>query len=175
MGPAGRVSSNFWRTRGPSVFGTIQLLWLDVTSCWARHLITGVHHRSCCQNVGQPCTKISKPWAAKLRQDQHGALLDLLAGFEESRGNRRGVWKVWLKQGREGENERDRHLSHTRSPPTFQPWLCLWSYHRITAKAELSMGPFCVTRSNPTHQLTDPNQPTTSGKFWTHHDPTQYD
>ena len=25
--------------------------------------------------------------------------------------------------------------------------------------AELSMGPFCVTRSNPTHQLTDPTQP----------------
>jgi len=25
--------------------------------------------------------------------------------------------------------------------------------------AELSMGPFCVTRSNPTNQLTDPTQP----------------
>ena len=25
--------------------------------------------------------------------------------------------------------------------------------------SELSMGPFCVTRSNPTHQLTDPTQP----------------
>ena len=24
---------------------------------------------------------------------------------------------------------------------------------------ELSMGQFCVTRSNPTHQLTDPTQP----------------
>jgi len=39
---------------------------------------------------------------------------------------------------------------------------------------ELSMGPFCVTRSNPTHQLTDPTQPTTSGKIWTQPDPTQY-
>ena len=28
---------------------------------------------------------------------------------------------------------------------------------------ELSMGPFGVTRSNPTHQLTDATQPTTSG------------
>ena len=27
--------------------------------------------------------------------------------------------------------------------------------------AELSMGPFCVTRSNPTYQLTDPTQPNT--------------
>ena len=27
------------------------------------------------------------------------------------------------------------------------------------SKAELSMGPFCVTRPNPTHQLTDPTQP----------------
>ena len=26
-------------------------------------------------------------------------------------------------------------------------------------RSELSMGPFCVTRSNPTHQLTDPIQP----------------
>ena len=26
---------------------------------------------------------------------------------------------------------------------------------------ELSMGPFYVTRSNPTHQLTDPTQPNT--------------
>ena len=32
---------------------------------------------------------------------------------------------------------------------------------------ELSMGPHCVTRSNPTHQLTDPTQPTTSRKIWT--------
>ena len=26
------------------------------------------------------------------------------------------------------------------------------------------MGPFCVTRPNPTHQLTDPNQPTKPSK-----------
>ena len=26
----------------------------------------------------------------------------------------------------------------------------------------LSMGPLCVTRSNPTHQLADPTQPTTT-------------
>ena len=26
-------------------------------------------------------------------------------------------------------------------------------------RPELSMGPFCVTQSNPTHQLTDPTQP----------------
>jgi len=32
------------------------------------------------------------------------------------------------------------------------------------ALSELSIGPFRVTRSNPTHQLTDPTQP----------DPTQY-
>jgi len=31
--------------------------------------------------------------------------------------------------------------------------------YRSIAAAELSMGPFCVTRSNPTHQLTDPTQP----------------
>ena len=37
---------------------------------------------------------------------------------------------------------------------------------------ELSMGPFYVTRSNPTHQLTDPTQP--NPKFWTQPDPTQY-
>ena len=36
----------------------------------------------------------------------------------------------------------------------------------------LSMGPFCVTRSNPTHQLTDPTQPTTSGNIWTRLNPT---
>jgi len=29
------------------------------------------------------------------------------------------------------------------------------------------MGPFCVTRSNQTRQLTDPTQPSTSGKIWT--------
>ena len=37
---------------------------------------------------------------------------------------------------------------------------------------ELSMGPFCVTQSNPTHQLTDPTQPTRSGKIWTQPDTT---
>ena len=30
---------------------------------------------------------------------------------------------------------------------------------RQDASTELSMGPFCVTRSNPTRQLTDPTQP----------------
>jgi len=30
---------------------------------------------------------------------------------------------------------------------------------RTTSIAELFMGPFCVTQSNPTHQLTDPTQP----------------
>jgi len=39
--------------------------------------------------------------------------------------------------------------------------------------AELSVGPFCVTWPNPTHQLTDPTQPTTSWKIWTQPDPTQ--
>jgi len=35
------------------------------------------------------------------------------------------------------------------------------------AVPELFMGPLCVTLSNPTHQLTDPTQSTTSGKIWT--------
>ena len=34
-------------------------------------------------------------------------------------------------------------------------------------ESELSMGPFCVTRSNPTHQLSDPTRRITSGKIWT--------
>jgi len=33
---------------------------------------------------------------------------------------------------------------------------------------------FCMTQSNPTHQLTNPTQPTKSGKIWTQPDPTQY-
>ena len=36
---------------------------------------------------------------------------------------------------------------------------------------ELSMGPFCVTRSNPTHQLTD--QPNPTHYKWKNLDPTQ--
>jgi len=42
---------------------------------------------------------------------------------------------------------------------------------RVTG--ELTMGPLCVTRSNPTHQLTDSTQPTTSAESWTQPDPTQ--
>jgi len=34
------------------------------------------------------------------------------------------------------------------------------------------MGPFYVTRSNSTHQLTDPTQPTTTGKIWTQRNTT---
>jgi len=30
---------------------------------------------------------------------------------------------------------------------------------RVYAMPELSTGPFCVTQSNPTHQLTDPTRP----------------
>ena len=37
--------------------------------------------------------------------------------------------------------------------------------------SELYMGPFCLTQSNPTHQLTEPTQPTTSGEIWTRPDP----
>ena len=44
----------------------------------------------------------------------------------------------------------------------------------LAVSPELSMGPFCVTRPNPTHQLTDQTQPTTSEKIWTQPDPTQY-
>jgi len=36
---------------------------------------------------------------------------------------------------------------------------CCHSRSRRT-DSEMSTGPFCVTRSNPTHQLTDPTQPT---------------
>ena len=34
-----------------------------------------------------------------------------------------------------------------------------YSTVRRENRAELSMGPFCLSRSNPTHQLTDPSQP----------------
>jgi len=51
--------------------GPLQLLWLDVTFCWAWRLITDVHHRSC-QNCGQPSTK--QALAARLRRDQAGSL-----------------------------------------------------------------------------------------------------
>jgi len=35
----------------------------------------------------------------------------------------------------------------------------LCSFPRYSHASELSMGPFCVTRPNLTHQLTDPTQP----------------
>ena len=35
----------------------------------------------------------------------------------------------------------------------------LHSCHQHPNRVELSMGPFCETRSNPTHQLTDPTRP----------------
>jgi len=39
----------------------------------------------------------------------------------------------------------------------------LYSDRYLTAVAkELSVAPFCVTRSNSTHQLTDPTQPSAS-------------
>ena len=41
----------------------------------------------------------------------------------------------------------------------FSKHICLFTCGAIS---ELSMGPFCVTRSNPTHQLTDPTQPNTT-------------
>ena len=46
----------------------------------------------------------------------------------------------------------------------------------LVRRPELSMGPFCVTRSNPTHPLTDPTQSNSLQveKNWTQPDPTQY-
>jgi len=38
---------------------------------------------------------------------------------------------------------------------------------------ELSMGPFCVTRSNPTRQLTDPTQPSRNSKILIRPDSTR--
>jgi len=43
-----------------------------------------------------------------------------------------------------------------------------------SGSTELSVGPFCVTLPNPTHQLTDSTQSITSGKISTQTDPTQY-
>jgi len=48
-------------------------------------------------------------------------------------------------------------------------------YERLPRRAQTTGG-FCVTRSNPTHQLTDPTQPglcLTSGRIWTRPDPIQ--
>ena len=39
--------------------------------------------------------------------------------------------------------------------------------------SELSTGPFCVTRSNPTHQLTDPKSPNPTHYKWKNLDPTR--
>jgi len=42
------------------------------------------------------------------------------------------------------------------------------------AHTELSMGPFCMTQSNPIYQLTDPTEPNTIQveKIWTQPNPT---
>jgi len=45
---------------------------------------------------------------------------------------------------------------------------------RISYASELSMGPFCVTRSNPTRQLTEPTQPNPTHYKCGNLDPTQY-
>ena len=57
--------------------------------------------------------------------------------------------------------------------PSTRPNISLCE-HICGVDAELSTGPFCVTRSNPIHQPTGPTQPTTSGTIWTQLDPTQY-
>jgi len=59
------------------------------------------------------------------------------------------------------------HLSDSACPDSVLPVAS-------QSDPELSTGPFCVTRSNPTHQPTDPTQRTTSGKIVTQPDPTQY-
>jgi len=40
--------------------------------------------------------------------------------------------------------------------------------------SELSMGPFCVSRPNPSADRPNPSQPTTSETIWTQPDPTQH-
>jgi len=57
-------------------------------------------------------------------------------------------------------------LKHRRSTaPILRPFLGPYAKLHYPVlyvgppRSELSMGPFCVTRSNPTHQLTDPTQP----------------
>jgi len=79
------------------------------------------------------------------------------------------------------------HLATTSPRPTLSSTICLRQCHRTmsirsfrplakwktanwsetkprvrprpASLAELSMGPFCVTQSNPTHRLTDPTRP----------------
>jgi len=43
--------------------------------------------------------------------------------------------------------------------------------HPLTSKPELSLSPFVLTQPSPTHQLTDPAQPTIEEKIWTHDQP----
>ena len=61
------------------------------------------------------------------------------------------------------------NLPLSLSVKEFWKWVnMLWSYgQEFRCRSDLSIGPFCVTRPNSTHQLTDPTQPTTSGKIWT--------
>jgi len=50
--------------------------------------------------------------------------------------------------------------------------LCILPHPNV-ASSELSMGPFCVTRSNSTHHLTDPMQPNPTHYKWRNLDPTR--
>ena len=54
-----------------------------------------------------------------------------------------------------------------RLPTAVLPIVAIHQF--MDAAPELSMGPFCVTRSNPTQQLTDPTH-----YKWENLDPTQY-
>jgi len=60
---------------------------------------------------------------------------------------------------RQTHRQTDRHAHHN-TPLSYQGGVIK------VIKPELSVGLFCVTQSNATHQLTDPAQHTRSGKIW---------
>ena len=112
----------------------------------------------------------------------------------DTRGYPRGVYvsvrrdgSVWLRFGRDHAavdppmdcggtsccSSPDRTRLSRRPPPDQSRETAM-----LALGPELTTGPFYVTRSNPTHQLTDmtqpnPAQPTASRKIWTQPDPTK--
>ena len=90
----------------------------------------------------------SETWTGALRTTQLGVSRTDFIAIELVDGRLRYVFDV----GSGVRIIRDRH----RRPINDNRWHEVHAHWHI---AELFLGPFCVTRFNPTHQLTDPTQP----------------
>ena len=138
--------------------------WPEISLCWASHL--GSQHDAARNRSSAACR--CRWTAAGTRRRQLST--DICCTRPSSEAHQLRVDATVDRRDRQTDGRTpDRYAlpaAHTKRASSVIV-VRAWNSIGSSFSSELSKGLFCVTLSNPTHQLTDTAQPTRSGKIWT--------